>query len=303
MNNFVRVAVVGLGNMGSKHLRVLREIEGVEVCEVVEPDAHRFMASGFTSGYTNLGLMLSDYRRATLKPVPLDAVIIATPTATHYELAAQALKAGVSVFVEKPLAPKFWQAQELASLAAGRPNQVFMVGYIERFNPAVQALKKFIEAHNLRPQLIEARRSGLVNFDPPGPVIFELGSHDLDTIAYILDEEGPETVQGQGVDDHFAALLSYHDGLVASVLVDWLSPDKVRKMRVVCVEGTFYLDYIAQTLVWHPVGLEPESVAVERTEPLRVELEHFVACLDTGQEPFSNARTALAVARTLEAFR
>lgn len=293
----VNVGLVGLGTMGRNHLRILSDMDEAYLWGAVDTDP----GAQARASKDYEGLAIYESLEDMLDAVDLDAVVIAAPTSAHYELAETALKAGLHVFVEKPLASRFWEASHLVALADLRPAQAFMVGYIERFNPAVRKLREFLEQSLLLPRLIEARRSGLVGYATAGTAMGELGSHDIDVISYLLNEAGPEVVHGRGSSEHFIGLLAYHDGLVASLMVDRLSPDKVRKMRVVCDEGTFYLDYIEQTLVWHPVGLEAESVAIEKVEPLRAELDHFFACIDTGQTPLSNGQTALNVARVVEA--
>lgn len=296
-----RVGIIGLGQMGKRHMRILQEMPDVDLVGIADP-------------YLNLEGMppiKDDHPVAVYKSAldlikdalqPGDAVIIAAPTSEHYRLATEAWRAGLSVLVEKPMTETYMEAVELA-VGAVHQSQILMVGYVEVFNPAVAKLRECLLTWGVKPLLVEVRRSGLANLHPVAGVTGELATHDFAVLHYLFGRpsfwSGKVGAVLNGHECFVVATLRYYGPrqLTALVSADWLSPAKVRKLRVVCREGTFYLDYIAQHLSWHPIGLEPEVVEVVEAEPLKLELEHFFACIDTGQRPLTDGPLGLDVAR------
>lgn len=272
------IAVVGYGNMGRNHYRVLREM-GHEPL-IVEPDLmrHPDQVSCFDT-IDNL-----------LRGEIVDAVIVASPTETHYANAMTALEAGCAVLVEKPMTADLGDAASLLGTAESR-GLVLECGLVERWNPAVRALEAEIGDKHVR--VMSSRRSG-----PASPVVgqgvtAELATHDIDVMNWLM-RSTPVSVAGAGDGLVVEAILRYEGGPIGSVSADTLSPRKVRELRVLCDEGTYDLDYIEQRLSWQPIGGSRIEIEVPRTEPLRAELEHFLGRVEHRSASARTAEAALA---------
>ncbi|MGH2874005.1 MAG: Gfo/Idh/MocA family protein, partial [Solirubrobacteraceae bacterium] len=315
--------VVGLGPMGRSHLRVLDSFAdaGVSVVAVVDPDESRrddvLRGRGECRGYDSLA--------AAAGAESLDFACIATPVQILSQTAAAALKAGLHVLVEKPMAADLAQARELLALAERIP-QILMVGLVERCNPAVRALKeKLAEQHAGRIMQLTARRLGpFPNRGASAGVALDLAVHDVDVMRYLTNCEvkwvyAEAASIGQAEDDLLCATLRFDDDVIGLLETNWVTPVKVRQLSVTCERGMFVVDYLSQDLTFyeHPVkatvwdllqglrgGGEGDMIryAIERWEPLRLEWEAFFAATRTGAAVPATARDAyeaLAVAHAI----
>jgi UDP-N-acetylglucosamine 3-dehydrogenase len=271
--------------MGRNHLRVLQTLPNVELVAVSDLRGLRLVETTAAipdlQGYTNFEDMLDT--------AELDAVVIATPTACHFDHASASLERGIPTFVEKPLADEAPLAQDLAnaSTTLGVP---LMVGHIERFNPAVLRLREVLHLAG-QVQFIETRRSGLreARTRSATGVGMELATHDVDIINWLLGEYPVRAYAStacvqltSGREDLLNGTLKYPSGAVGSVSADWLSPRKVRKLRVLGSEGAFDLDYIDQKLTYYSAEGTPLEIEVVHHEPLATELKAFFASLEAG---------------------
>lgn len=303
MPNVLRAAVIGLGAMGANHARVYAELPGVELVAVADVDPERLRAVSCEHG----GRDYTDYSRLLAEVRP-DVVTVAVPTRAHAEVALRVIDAGAALLVEKPLAATIDDGVRLRdrAAAAGVP---MTVGHIERFNPAVIELKRRVEAGELgRVFQVHARRVG------PFPervrdvgVVLDLAPHDIDVMRFVLGAEvarvQAETEQRVATEheDMLSGLLRFTNGVVGVLDVNWLTPTKIRELSVLGERGMFVVDYLARELTFyendHP---RPEStdwaarhlkgvregpvhvIEIEKREPLRVELEAFVAAVRGG---------------------
>ena len=290
----MRVGVIGIGNMGQHHVRIYREL-GAEIVGVADLDKKK--ATKIASQYETRAF--TDYRE--LLSQGLDAVTIAVPTASHREVALAAIKQGINLLVEKPIADSTAHGKEIV-LAAEKAGLKLMVGYIERFNPVVRKLKDIIEEGILgKLILLSVRRVGAF---PPRVtstgIITESASHDIDIVRYITAKEPIEifaklsNIQNERGDCGLI-MLDLGD-VTASIEVNWFTPHKVRTMVATGTKGIAYVDYIEQTLVVHNAGwkMEPQF---ERDEPLRLELKHFLECIELDKQPLVSGYEGL---KTLE---
>jgi predicted dehydrogenase len=319
-----RAAVVGLGAMGSVHLRVLGQIDDVEVVAGVDPDPdRRALAARRHPGLQAFATLADAVRHA--RP---DFVCLATPAAALPVLAHEALEAGLPVLVEKPLAPT-----EEAALAVVRDAEarglLLAVGHVERCNPAVIAVKEKVDAGVIGGiyQLHARRLSPFPDRDSMLGVSLDLATHDIDVMRYVTGSEVErvfaETARRlhDSAEDLIAATLRFGSGATGLLEVNWLTPTKVRELTVTGEEGTFVLNYLTQELshYQHPTkrnrwdalasmrgGGEGDMVryAIERREPLRVEWEAFLAALREQGRPLADGwdgyaamSTALAIQR------
>jgi UDP-N-acetylglucosamine 3-dehydrogenase len=318
MSPTLRAAVIGLGSMGANHARVLSDTSGVELVAVADANpaaVNKTIAGRPIPGFPDAASLLSE-----TKP---DLVSIVVPTQLHEEVALQAIAAGCHVLVEKPIAADLPAAQRIAG-AAEAAGIVLTIGHIERFNPAVQELKRRLADGQGGPVLqVRARRVG------PFPhrirdvgVIHDLGPHDIDIMRYLLDDEIERVFAesrshiATGNEDMFAGIIRFRGGAVGTLDINWLTPTKERSLNVLCEKGLFVVDYAAQSLAFYEnfdaAAREGRYASVTEgpmtrypipnREPLRVELESFRdAVLAGGPGPVSahDGMTALAVAEAL----
>jgi UDP-N-acetylglucosamine 3-dehydrogenase len=290
----IKVAVIGLGNMGQHHVRVYQELE-CQLVAVADTDVQKAKRIGEQYGVP----YCAEYKE--LIPY-VDAVTIAVPTTLHSSIALDFLSRGVHCLVEKPIASCLEDAEEMRRVA-GRTKAKLAIGHIERFNPAVTRLKSIIDQGVLGElMIISIRRVGpfACQVRDVG-IIVDTASHDIDIARYLVGREpiGTYTRSGRLIhrnqEDHAVIVLDF-GSTTASIEVNWLTPHKVRSLVATGSKGIAYLDYIAQTLAVHN-SRDAWSVPVQKTEPLKLELKHFLRCAKNGQEPLVDGYEGL---RTLE---
>jgi predicted dehydrogenase len=279
----VRVGVLGIGAMGRNHARVLAALPGVAlagVCDVRHEAAAAVAAEHGTRAFPGVEELAAG----------CDAMVLAVPTVQHAALGCELLRRGLHLLVEKPLAASLAEADELigAAAAAGR---VLAVGHVEFWNPAVQALL----ALGMPPRFVEVQR--LAVFTPRSldvDVVLDLMIHDLQ-ILHALDGSAVREVRATGVPvlsprtDIANVRLEFVSGCVANLTASRVSAERVRKLRTFLPSRYYSIDYYAQEihgyrLVEGPSGRQivPDNLDVVRAEPLRRELEAFVAACAGG---------------------
>jgi predicted dehydrogenase len=282
------VGVVGVGYLGQHHVRIFTELTNVELVGIADINEKR--AREMASLY-QVPFYTTDYKDLLDK---LEAVSIVTPTSTHFFIAKDFLEKGVHIFVEKPVTQSLEEAEKLVELATGK-DLVFQVGHIERFNPAVQELKKYIK----NPFYLETHRMG--SYDGKQKdigVVMDLMIHDLDILFYILGKEKKvKDIQAVGYslytpyEDFAHVHILFDNGITVSLTASRLSPKKLRKLEIHESDGTFIsVDYIDQSItITHGLNrlVEPniETPILEREEPLKLELQHFINCVLNGGSP------------------
>lgn len=268
--------------MGRNHARVYSALEGVDLVAVYDADPARAAAVAAEFG-----------ARAVTRLEDLAAVCevasVAVPTVAHREIGCRLMEAGVHVLMEKPIAPTVDDAQLLVETAQ-RTGRVLQIGHIERFNPVMRELEKKLS----RPRFIEAHRlSPFPNRSMDIGVVLDLMIHDLEIILHLvrspiasIDAVGVAVLTAQ--EDIANARLRFESGCVANVTASRISPERMRKLRVFQEDCYLSLDYQDQSGHMHwKEGMEIKraDVAVEPGEPLRLELEAFVASVAAGAAP------------------
>jgi UDP-N-acetylglucosamine 3-dehydrogenase len=313
----LRAAVLGVGLMGAHHARLYGEIDGVELVAIADQgDALDALATRFGCvGYRN--------HRELLERERPDVVSIAVPTSAHLEVALAALEAGCHVLVEKPIAASSSEGEALAR-AATAAGLVLGVGHIERFNPAVRRLHELIDAGDIgRITSCVARRVGVM---PPrvrdADIVLDLAVHDIDIFNYLIGSY-PERVRATGGrawlsdrTDHAEILLDYGSA-GCFIQVNWQTPVRIRTVAVTGESGYCELNYVTQELL-HYRTPEPgpaetfdefvrlygesqaELVPTVRTEPLRLEIEGFLAVVNGAEGAIVSAPEAIAALRVAE---
>jgi predicted dehydrogenase len=307
-NRKIRVAVAGTGEFGKNHVRVYREMEGVELVGVFDRDADR--AAGIAKEFETRTFYSLDEMRGAV-----DAVSVAVPTVAHAEVGCRLMELGLDVLVEKPMASTLAEADELVATAK-KNERVLQVGHVERFNPAVLAIEPVVS----KPLFFEVHRLGV--FTPRSldvDVIFDLMIHDLDILQALVNEEVTE-VKAVGIPvltdkvDIAHARLEFVGGAVANVTASRVSTERVRKMRFFQRHEYISVDYARRDALRVGVkrpGPQPEfafeKLAAPSTEPLRAELEAFISSVRSRVAPKTDGRAgreALALAsRVMESIR
>ncbi|HEY8843904.1 MAG TPA: Gfo/Idh/MocA family oxidoreductase [Gaiellaceae bacterium] len=318
----LRVAVVGLGYWGPNLVRNFYELPDVEVAcvcdrrpEQLENIRRRYPAISGSTDWTD-----------ALEDESIDAIAIATPVGTHYELAAGALDAGKHVFVEKPLAASSREARDLLARAADR-RVVLMPGHTFLYSPPVNLVKGLIDSGDLgQIYFISTSRVNLGLHQPDVSVVWDLAPHDFSILRYWLGET-PTRVAAlskgfvmPGTPDVAFINLEFESGTIAQVELSWLAPSKLRRTTIVGSEkmvvyddtsnepvrifdsgvsaptpesfGEYRLTYRTGDIVSPPVGV---------TEPLYLELEDFCRAIREGSTPRASAEIGLEVVEMIEA--
>jgi predicted dehydrogenase len=315
----LRIGVVGLGYWGPNLARNLDAIPGCEVswlCDASE-EARTALERSFPGARTTevIGDLLDDPQ--------LDAIALATPVPTHAELAVAVAEAGKHCFVEKPLATTAADA-ERAVAAAEAAGRTLMVGHLLEYHPAVTRLKELIDAEELGElYYVYGNRLNLGKLRADENALWSLGAHDVSVALHLIGEE-PEECEAQGasyvrdgVQDVVFCYLRFPSGIVAHLHLSWLDPHKERRLTVVGARrmATFDDMQIEGKLTIYDKGFDEDahswgeyiartgdtfSPRIPNSEPLRLECEHFIDCVRTGERPRSDGFSGLRVVRVLE---
>jgi predicted dehydrogenase len=314
-----RVGVVGLGYWGPNLARNFASIPGCELRWLCDGDttARERLAGAFPSARTTaeLGDLLADDEH--------DAVVLATPVPSHAELAIAVARAGKHCFVEKPLATTAADAEAVVA-AAAEAGTILMVGHLLEYHPAVARLKQLVDADELGAlYYLYGNRLNLGVLRANENALWSLGAHDVSVVLHLIDEEPDECLAHgasyvrAGIQDVVFCYLRFPSGVVAHLHLSWLDPHKERRLTVVGARRMATFDDMAVEgkLAVYDKGFDEDtrswgeyitrsgdvfSPRIPNSEPLRLECEHFVACLRSGETPRSDGHSGLRVVRVLE---
>jgi len=320
----VRVAVIGLGYWGPNLVRNIAASASTELVAICDFDQGRLDSIGAQFPSARKVHDAADIFAAD----DVDAVCVATPVASHYDLVKGALAAGKHVLVEKPFVQSVAEATELVELADER-GVTLMLDHVFLYSPAVRKLFETVESGELGTlNFVDSVRINLGIVQHDVNVLWDLAAHDLSIMDHLIGR-APKSVlavgeghSGNGLADVAYLHVDYGDGLMASVHVNWLSPVKIRHFMVGgSRKSALYNDLDpSEKLKIYDRGVDatpdPESkrrVAVsyrsgdvvaprlESVEPLRAMIEHFAHCAETGEVPISGGRQGLRIVRILAA--
>jgi len=301
-----RLAQVGLGQWGKNLARNFDQLaELVWLCDVKDERrveaAQSYPSAQVTSSFDDV-----------LTDESVEAVVVATPVPTHYELARRALEAGKHVFVEKPPAMRGAEMEELCELAEER-NRVLMPGHLLLYHPGVQKLKEIVDSGELGEVLyVYGNRQNLGTFRTNENALWSLGVHDLSVLLYLIEEEPSEVrahgnaFLSRGVEDVVFCYLRFPSGKMAHMHLSWLDPHKIRRITVVGNERMAVFDDMERDRKitvydnWRTRTGDIYSPTVDATEPLRRECEHFLWLVAGEGAPHKAARDAIPVVRALD---
>jgi predicted dehydrogenase len=316
------VAAVGCGYWGPNVIRNLDAVPGFElrwVCDA-DPDRLRPVAARYPTARatTDLDDCFADPH--------VDALYLATPVSTHYELARRALLQGKHVLIEKPLATTVEQAEELAELAAAR-RLTLMVGHTFVFSPPVRKVKELIDSGLIGPiYYVETTRVNLGLFQKDVSVLWDLGPHDLSILNYWLGEvpirvsARGRSYLGEALEDVAFLTLEFPSGILAQVQISWLAPSKLRRTSIVGRQKMIVYDDLEPVekvkIYDRGVDRQPASFGefqltyrsgdilsprLDTTEPLYIECEHFLQCIRAERVPDASPRSGVDVVRVIQA--
>lgn len=310
----IKVAVVGVGYWGKNLVRNFHELGALAaLC-----DSDKAQEEACKQQYQNVRFYLNFQQ--VLSDTSITAVALATPAATHYELAKAALEAGKDVFVEKPLAIDVKNGEELVKIAAAS-SRILMVGHILRYHPAILKLQQLIHDGSLgKINYLYSNRLNIGKIRTEENILWSFAPHDISVMLSLLNEM-PTQVSCKGgaylnhdVSDVTLSYFEFPSGVRAHIFVSWLHPIKEQKLVVVGSEKMAVFDDTAEhKLVLYPhkvewknriptaVKAKGEVLELEDREPLRVECQHFLDCVESRTSPLSDGTEGLRVLRILDA--
>jgi len=283
----LRMGVIGVGTMGSNHARVLASLSGVDLVGVADPERGQRELVTRVLGCPAVGDLEG------LLKLGVDAVTIAAPTHLHREIALACVDRGVHVLVEKPIASSVEEGRDIIS-AARRAGLTLMVGHVERFNPAVQAIKEAIRGEDILSIAITRVGPFPPRMSNVG-VVIDLAVHDIDLISWFTDSDIVE-VQSQlssaMAEREDIALLQFRtaSGVLANINTNWLTPFKARNVTV-ATRGKYVMGDLLTRQVTECFGFRPDGsysmrhLSVGHDEPLRAELIAFIDAIRSGKSP------------------
>lgn len=321
--NRLRVGVIGFGYWGPNLARNFFDLPAADLVAISDLKQERLQRA--RSLYPAVTLT-DDYTQ--LFNMGLDAVVVSTPPALHYQIARDCLEHGLNVLVEKPITLNSQHAQELIDLAEAR-GLILMVGHTFEYNSAVRALKEYIDSGELGEiYYIDTARLNLGLFQRDSNVLWDLAPHDISILLYLLGQI-PETVSARGMPCVFEEIfdvayvnLMFPNGIPAHIHVSWLDPCKVRRVTVVGSKKMIVYNDLEneQKLKIYDKGVDaPEYTNgfgefqcnyrsgdivipnIRFVEPLRQECQHFLDSIITQTQPWSSGREGLKVVKVLEA--
>ena len=319
----VRIGVIGFGQWGPNHVRNFSLLDGCEVVRICDASDQRLQsAQKFLRG-----VAVTKNAADITGAADIDAVIVATPTSTHFALVKAALEAGKDVLCEKPLAQTSAQCRELADLAA-RHGRILMVGHVFLYNPGVLHLKTDLDRGELgRVYYMDAVRTNLGPVRKDVGAIFDLASHDISIFNFLLNALPVEvsatgnSVLQAGIEDVGFLTLYYPGNVVCHAHASWLNPRKVRLLTIVGdhkmavwddmnnLEAVRYYDKGVTADHYTSFGefhmiLRDGQITIPKVkmfEPLQKQDAEFIACLRARIQPAADARCGLAVVQVMEA--
>jgi len=292
---------VGTGGWGKNHVRVLNELQSLAaVCDMNVERANAFSKNFHVPAYSSLEEML--------KKEKLDGVTICTPASTHFAMASKALSAGLHTFVEKPMTTTVKDGETLIDEARSA-NRALTVGFIERFNPPITALKQMIAEGKMgEPILLEFHRENRrgENISDVG-IVKDASVHDIDTACWLFGE-APKVVYARvGAmyvplehEDFATILLGFSGQKTAFLVTNWITPNRVRTLSAVFSGGVVDVDFVTQqTSIHEGAATTVPTRAVQ--EPLMLELKEFVTAIQEKRHPLVTGKDGLNVIRVAEA--
>lgn len=294
----MKIVQIGIGGWGKNHIRILSELKVLSaVCDINSQKGKEYAERFFVKHYESLDDLLKNEK--------FDGAIIATPTSTHLEIAVKLLNAKKHVFVEKPMTYKSEEGEKLIKIA--EKNKVILTcGYIERFNSAVETVKKIVKEKKFGDLIMLEfhRENKMPDHIKDIGIIHDTSVHDIDTANWLFDEMPIVVFAKAGKINHehedFASvMLGYKKDKVAIITSNWISPKKVRTFSAICTNATMTSDFISQKI---KIVREKESEIIQiEKEPLLLEIKNFLETIENKAELLVKPQQAVNVTKIAEA--
>jgi len=296
-----RIGVVGTGGWGKNHVRVLNDLQCLAaICDMNKERAEAFSKNFHVPGYSSLDEMM--------EKETLDGVTICTPASTHFAMASKALGAGLHTFVEKPMTTSLKDADMLIETAKSA-NRALTVGFIERFNPPITALKQMIKEGKMgEPILLEFHRENRrgANISDVG-IVKDASVHDIDTACWLFGEVPKVVYARVGMmyaplehEDFATILLGFSGQKTAFLVTNWITPNRVRTLSAVFSGGVVDVDFVTQQTSIHEGAATTVSTRPFQ-EPLMLELKEFITSIQEHRPALITGKDGLNVIRVAEA--
>ncbi|MBD3349176.1 MAG: gfo/Idh/MocA family oxidoreductase [Candidatus Eisenbacteria bacterium] len=322
-NSVVKLALIGAGAWGQNLLRNLVHLRNADLVLCCDTDGGKCA----NAAAEHKALRVCGDPDEVIESPEVEAVVIATPASSHYELAVRAMEAGKDVFVEKPMTLSLDNARKLVDLA-DRESRVLMVGHLLEYHPAVEKMKELLDAGEIgEPYYLYSERVNLGRIRTDENALWSFAPHDISIILYLLNQE-PVEVAARGaayiqpdIEDVAFLWMQFPGNRLAQVHVSWLDPHKVRRTTLVGSKKMIVFDDMqaAEKIRIYNKGVEyngqfagyAEALSLrfgevtvpvlKMREPLRIECEHFADCVAKRATPRSDGRDGLRVVRVLDA--
>ena len=298
------VGVIGVGSMGYNHVRIYSELENanlVAISDMVRGTLDKVSKEFNTVGYV-------DYDNI-LQIDDIEVVNICVPTVFHHDVVMRAIEAGKNVLVEKPIASKLNEAEEMIK-AAEDAGVTLATGHVERFNPAVRVAKKLIDEGAIG-EVVTANSKRLGPFPPrirDVGVAIDLAIHDIDIFNYLFNSRANTVFANMSsklknceFEDHAEIMTKYDSGVLSILETNWLTPYKKRQLNITGIDGIISVDYGNQTVTLFKENNQVEDIKVENKEPLKEELESFVDCVQNNTPPEVSGKDGYEALRIVDA--
>jgi UDP-N-acetylglucosamine 3-dehydrogenase len=295
----MKIVQIGTGGWGKNHTRILSELGVlVAICDANPDKSKEYGEKYSVNNYESLDELL--------RSEEFDGAFVVTPTSTHTEIAMRLLESKKHVFVEKPMTYKSEDGEKLAKLA--EKNKVILTcGYIERFNPAVNVVKKMVNEKKYGELvMLEFHRENRMplHIKDVG-IIYDTSVHDIDTANWLFNEM-PQVVFARAGkirherEDFANIMLGYKNDKVAIISSNWITPKKVRKFTAVCTEAIISSDFISQEIIIEK-DEKIEKVEKEKQEPLMREIQNFLDSITDKTQQIVKSQEAVNVTKIAEA--
>ena len=295
----MKIVQIGTGGWGKNHTRVLSELGVlVAVCDADSQKSKEYGEKYSVNHYETLDELLVSEE--------FDGAFVVTPTSTHTEIAKKLLEAKKHVFVEKPMTYKSEDGERLAKLAE-KNKVVLTCGYIERFNPAVDVVKKMVKEKKFGELvMLEFHRENRMplHIKDVG-IIYDTSVHDIDTANWLFDDM-PHVVFARAGrikhehEDFASIMLGYKNDKVAIISSNWITPKRVRKFNAVCTDAIISSDFITQEIIVEKSD-NSETIQSEKQEPLSLEIQSFLGAIEGKNDLIVKSQQAVNVTKIAEA--
>ena len=295
----MRIAQIGVGGWGKNHARILSETGTLSaVCDTDFKVAKEFGEKYSINYYKSLEDLLDSEN--------FEVAFVVTPTSTHMEIVSRLLEARKHVFVEKPLTYKSKDGGKLVEIAKRKKVQL-RCGYIERFNPAVNSVKKIINERNIGDLImLEFHRENRIptHIKDVG-IIYDTSVHDIDTANWLFNDM-PNVVFARAgrikheFEDYATIMLGYNSNKTAIISSNWITPKKIRKFNAVCTEATISSDFITQEVMVNK-EMSSDIIYTKKQEPLKLEILDFIDAIENKDRQETRPNDAVNVTKIAEA--